>query len=119
MSGYLNMGNESNFQEITSETRGRAVSGVDTTDYFWTEGEAGQLGRYKPFAITCQEPMDLEVVYWGDKIGRDDDPDPNDDTNSVIVHFLEGPNTARLFKIVGSASNTSPGGTAGEIVANR
>ena len=119
MSGFQ-MGNSNRFPEITSETRGRVVQGVKTTDFFWIEGEADQKDRYRPFAITCLESMQLRVVYWGDRvIGSDGEPDPTDDSNSIVVHFVEGANSARLFKIVGDGLNTSDGGTTGEIVANR
>ncbi len=122
MSGLLNMGNENRYQEITSETRGRVVTGVQTpgTNFFWINGSAGQKDRYRPFSLTCIEAMELKVIYWGDRVlGSDGEPDITDDTNAIIVHFLEGANSARLFKIIGIATNTSAGGTAGEIVANR
>jgi len=120
MSGSLNMGNEVRFPEITSETRGRVITGVQAADFLWIEGEAGQKDRYKPFTITCLEATDLTVIYWGDLIrGSDGEPDITDDTNAIRVHLLEGPNSLRLFKIVGIGTNTSDGGTDGELVANR
>lgn len=115
------MGNNNRYSEITSETKGKAVSniGLGGVDFLWTEGETGQKFRYKPFSLTCKEPMELKVIYWGDLPGDESEPNLSDNTNAIIVHFTEGSNSHRLFKIVAGVENSNSGGLLGEIVANR
>lgn len=124
MSGHLNMGNESGYQEITSETKALAVSGIQSADFVWDEGEDFQEFRYRPFSIRCADTTTLKVILWGDRplINGEHQgsqvPNLADNSKAVIMHFLEGPDTPRLFKIVGDAGNTSDGGVAGEITAH-
>lgn len=110
------------YAEITGELRGKAIVDVSPSgnDFFWTDtNDVTAKDRFRPFSLTCKEPMELRVIYWDDRPMRDFEPDILDNTNSLVVHFTEGSNSHRLFKIVHGPDNTITGGTEGEIVANR